>query len=240
MTRTNEIGLSLILIACAATGCRTAAGNYFSNRGRDFGECFRAQAGLGPGIGATIQAAGLLDVGVGASAIPRDLGIGWVYGEGYAFGQGGGAGKYDAEADTTGVAWLLSILSTPYAPLQHWSSDGISDNSLDWSYSQHSCYSILPAVLSWVGPEEVGKGTEQEESLPIAKHPPLWSGEALRMNPWAHVHAFDIEVGVFVGYVYARVGFSLGDFADFLLGWFGADIAGDDRPFEPASSAGAP
>lgn len=30
---------------------------------------------------------------------------------------------------------------------------------------------------------------------------------------------------------------SVGEFAGFLLGWFGADIAGDDRPLVPAAVA---
>jgi hypothetical protein len=43
------------------------------------------------------------------------------------------------------------------------------------------------------------------------------------------VSSFDIEVniGCLLG---ARLGFSFGQFADFLLGWFGLDIAGDDSP----------
>ena len=45
---------------------------------------------------------------------------------------------------------------------------------------------------------------------------------------WANVHAFDVEVNAaaIVGF---DLGFSPGEFVDFLLGWFGLDIAGDDR-----------
>ncbi len=44
------------------------------------------------------------------------------------------------------------------------------------------------------------------------------------------IHAFDVEVAVYAIVPYVRVGFSPGEFLDFLLGWFGADIAGDDPP----------
>jgi hypothetical protein len=40
-------------------------------------------------------------------------------------------------------------------------------------------------------------------------------------------------VSVHLGFVCARVGFSPGEFVDFLLGWFGIDIAGDDREWKP-------
>ena len=43
-----------------------------------------------------------------------------------------------------------------------------------------------------------------------------------------HVNGFDLEAGLFLGIIGCRVGFSPGQFADFLLGWFGLDIAGDD------------
>jgi hypothetical protein len=49
----------------------------------------------------------------------------------------------------------------------------------------------------------------------------------------ARIHAFDIEAGISALFVGVRVGFSPGELLDFLLGWFGIDIAGDDtmRPY---------
>jgi hypothetical protein len=54
--------------------------------------------------------------------------------------------------------------------------------------------------------------------------PPLLSVGGPPVN-W--LHAFDIDIGAsfLVG---VNVGFSPGEFLDFLLGWFGIDIAGDD------------
>ena len=37
----------LLLSGLLATGCQTTVGNYFANQGRDFGESFTVQAGLG-------------------------------------------------------------------------------------------------------------------------------------------------------------------------------------------------
>ena len=42
------------------------------------------------------------------------------------------------------------------------------------------------------------------------------------------VSAFDIEIGFTFIYGAFRLGFSPGEFADFLLGWATLDIAGDD------------
>ncbi len=78
------------------------------------------------------------------------------------------------------------------------------------------------------------------EAKPLAmdKHPWLWSGKAHEVAPTARIHAFDIEASLHAGIVYLKAGFSPGELADFLLGWFGADIAGDDRAL--ASSEGGP
>ena len=68
--------------------------------------------------------------------------------------------------------------------------------------------------------------------------PRVWSADAIRRNRRAHIHLFDIEVRVHALIMSARAGFSPGEFVDFLLGWFGVDIAGDDRGLEPEEKAG--
>jgi hypothetical protein len=54
------------------------------------------------------------------------------------------------------------------------------------------------------------------------------------------VDRFDIEVAATLVYLNARVGFKLGQFADFLLGWFGVDIGYDDTPPEIAAATPLP
>ena len=45
----------------------------------------------------------------------------------------------------------------------------------------------------------------------------------------AMINAFDLDLGATLAVVSARVGFSFGRFADFALGFFGLNVAGDDR-----------
>ncbi|MCZ6691298.1 MAG: hypothetical protein O7H41_17055 [Planctomycetota bacterium] len=59
----------------------------------------------------------------------------------------------------------------------------------------------------------------------------IWSEAGRKRFPFARVRAFDIEASVYA-FVYARAGFSPGEFVDFFLGWFGVDIARDDVAVE--------
>lgn len=57
------------------------------------------------------------------------------------------------------------------------------------------------------------------------------------------IHLFDLELGTGFGFGGFNFGFSPGQLLDFLLGWFGLDIAGDDPPaarFERSQRTGAP
>ena len=71
-----------------------------------------------------------------------------------------------------------------------------------------------------------GEGFGKEDHFCYALLPPLINREGVHRN-W--LHDFDFEVGA-TALVGGTVGFSLGEFADFLLGWFGLDIGGDDDP----------
>jgi hypothetical protein len=57
-------------------------------------------------------------------------------------------------------------------------------------------------------------------------------------RPW--IHLFDLEAGVGLLFLGIDVGFSPGQFFDFLLGWFGLDLAGDDLPEARTRSNGLP
>jgi hypothetical protein len=56
--------------------------------------------------------------------------------------------------------------------------------------------------------------------------PPLLNQEGIHRD-W--LHDFDFEAGG-MALLGITIGFSLGEFLDFLLGWFGLDIADDDTP----------
>jgi hypothetical protein len=57
--------------------------------------------------------------------------------------------------------------------------------------------------------------------------PPLTEQKSARRTT---LHAFDLEASAFVLVFGLEVGFSLGEFVDFVLGLFAVDIAGDDTP----------
>ena len=216
-------------------GCNTAVGNYFGNRVRDLGEIVRVEVGGAIGLGAVVEAAGVVHVGLGGGAHPFWAGVGWNYGAGHAF-----IGRPHAvRARGSHVAlpinpfpmgdplWVLHLRqSPPHAGL-------------------HSCWWLLPGLF---GESIVGSGSGVSRAR-------LWTDAALR-NPtvihappgetvldginidqerllvahrWNHVHAFDVSVDLYGGIVHVGVGVSLGELADFLLGWLGLDIAGDDR-----------
>ena len=247
-----QISGCLVLIAVLGSGCQTSIGNYFSNRARDFGECFRLQAGAGLGIGATANAAGVAHLGLATASVPRSLGIGWDYGDGYAFGWGGKATGWDAEVDYS-ILFALGFIVYPEEGLHaeghlgrifppfHWRISRAPQSTLSRAYLEHGCWLFVPAAFSAVADpiragDEGANAAFESGGLPFrseeGKPRYLWGGPANPVNRRARVHAFDIEASVYAGIVYARVGFSPGELVDFLLGWFGADIAGDDRRLE--------
>ena len=229
--------LTLIAIITMTAGCQTTVGNYLANRGRDFGESFRVQVGAGPGIGVSVAGAGLAHVGLSVAMVPRVAGIGWAYGEGHSFGLGAAGNTWDTEVDYSVivpafVAAVAAVVSKGtghggarlgWYPIRttrgagrfswtsafHWQQEAVSQPSLDSRLSDHSCYCILPCVLSRV---------------------------SRKARPKAGVHAFNVEARVYAGIVYAKAGFSPGEFVDFFLGWFGVDIAGDDVPLKARES----
>ena len=183
------------------TGCQTTVGNYLANRARDFGECFRLQVGAGKGVGAAVRAGGLVHAGLFLGRNSRNLGIGWVYGDGYAFGAGA-SGK--RRSDKEGGFTILNFDFHEELVPRRGGEEGLV-------LEEHFCFGLLPAIFSSVDDRN------------------LWSNQALKASRRAHVHAFDIEAEVHALFLFTKVGFSPGELVDFLLGWFGADIAQDDR-----------
>ena len=203
----SRLLIPLFLIVALTTGCQTTVGNYFGNRGRDLGECFRVQTGLGLGLGAGVLAGGLVNTGLCIGQTSGETGMGWVYGEGYAFGRGASNGSAGNETEF-------------YYILYHSFSKGESSfrrKGLDSRF--HECYLPLPGLFTRIGDKWI------------------WANEGPRIRR-ARIHAFDFEASVYAGIVYAKAGFSPGEFVDFLLGWFGVDIAGDDRTLGPEEKIG--
>lgn len=179
-------------------------GNYFANRARDLGECFCVDVGGAVGVGAGVEAAGVAHVGLGWGCSPHFAAIGWEYGHAFAFGATTGAYTSDGLVET----WLpfpWPIAGMGHGPdMMHVEQFRVRHGV--GSTIGHWCNAALPGWLH-------GNGFDHAP-------PSLWS----------RVHAFDVKVSAFAGLAYVRAGFSLGELADFILGWIGLDIAGDDRP----------
>ena len=227
--RAPLVAVALALAGAAGSGCQTAVGTYFANRARDLGECVRVEAGGALGLGVDVQAGGLLEFPLEIAAQPFFGGIGWTYGEPWAT-----AGvRSSVFRAFRYIDWPLGgggphaypHLSPAYdSPRAHFWSEGFSTRVELHGDEVHArgTWWLLPGLLR-------RRFTEPPPSL-AAWHliPRAWDQRYV-YGRWDRVHAWDIEVGATLGLVYARVGFSPGEFLDFLLGWFGVDIAGDDR-----------
>lgn len=191
MHRALRATLQALPILALAAGC-SGFGQYLTARARDFGDCWRAEAGEVRGFSLSARGGGIVD-----------LGLGWVVGEtaGWTYGRWSSAGTF---IDQSG--------SEQWFPL---TPSGTGLHAYVGAESQeHDCWWLMPALLARTSTPSGMKW--------------IWvaSGPDGR---WARVHAFDVEIAVhlFVGGV--RLGFSPGELLDFALGWFGLDIAGDDR-----------
>ncbi len=220
-------GIVLVAALLFASGCQTTVGNYFANRARDLGDCFLLEAGFTLGLGVDVKVAGLAHASLGVS-LHEGLMVGLSYGNGPL------KLALDHRPLDSDVGVPFSLFSRG---MLH-RSDIITGRHR--AFLTHGCYGILPGLVSWVGPiwgpHDLRRRMSWDE--PDARW--LWSqspaheegSRRRKLIRWARLHAFDIEVGANVLIIGARAGFSPGEFLDFLLGWFGVDVADDDRPLE--------
>ncbi|MHC5021527.1 MAG: hypothetical protein ACYTGX_15765 [Planctomycetota bacterium] len=236
-----RLWLGVWAVALAASGCGTAAGNYFANRARDLGDVVRVEVNGALGVGAVVEAGGLLHAGFGGGVKPLWAGAGWCYGEGHAFA----FRPHAVRARGSQVAFPLDPI-----PVGH-SLWVLHMRQAPPHGSVHSCWWLLPGLF---GESVVGSGAGVSRAPlwsaaaladPTVVHAPPGAAEVdgldidrahlLAAHRWNHVHAFDVSVDVYALALHVGVGVSLGELADFLLGWFGVDFAGDDRPFVPGA-----
>lgn len=86
------------------------------------------------------------------------------------------------------------------------------------SDGDHLCFGLLPGLASW-HPDDWN-------------HPATWVGDP-SIPDHERQRLWDVEATVHILWGGLTVGFSPTDFIDFLLGWFGVDIAGDDTEWKP-------
>ena len=194
---------ALFVLLFPLCGCG-AFGNYLLNRLSDFGDCFIAEAGVGYGLDVHILATDFISTGVGGSFIPKAAGVS--HGIPYF-----------------GMSYHLGLPILPFANLlskkwrkEFWVTDG----------AHRGLPLPTQRVIREPPPGYVTKSVLFVNLMSVA---PPREGQAVHGIPNPNMAAFDFEVAVTAGFLYLRFGFSLGEFVDFLLGWFGIDIANDDK-----------
>ena len=195
----------LLLALLSASSCR-----YLGDRGLDFLDMYRVSAGVGTTVGVRGRALGVVDTGLMVGVKPNLSAIGWRYGKPLYFDQNDA--RFDGDQ-----AEIIKATSV---------------RNLRWgegSYqSARTSAALLPAVFTWTDASpDAYEWTVPEEGNEFNEQHWIWSGETTRKNRYAQIHAFDVELEVGLG-VYVETGFSIGEALDFLLGFFGIDIAKDD------------
>ncbi|HPD16416.1 MAG TPA: hypothetical protein PLE19_15795 [Planctomycetota bacterium] len=225
---------ALIGLVLLAAGCACPAA-YWRNRGLDFADCFRAEAGTGIGLDIQLAATDWLAAGVGASGshmagfVGRHP-VGPRHGNGrnvhfgypllnvlvpVALLTGEEAGHDDP---------LLLAFIAPFLLVDcQWRNAPRSDAGGGWfpDVKQRECSPLYRLVASGFG--------INFPALAVGGR-----GRGLRAPGPKLVDAFEVDVGATLIAPSARVGFSFGQFLDFLLGWTTLDIAGDDEARESA------
>jgi hypothetical protein len=194
--------LLLVLLA----GCR-----YAGNRAADFLDQFRGAVGVGTTVGVRGRALGAVDTGLMMGVKPRPASLGWRYGTPLFFSEK----DRRIDADQAEVFRATSISGFDFAAGSYRTartSAALLPGIFTWT-------DATPRDYAWLVPEE---GEDYRERTWI------WNRENRRTNRYARIHAFDIEAEVAL-LAYVDVGWSPGEFLDFLLGFLTIDIAKDDH-----------
>jgi hypothetical protein len=183
---------------------------YIADRGLDALDPFRISAGLGSVAGVRFRNIGLIDTGLMVGLKPRSTALGWRYGVPLFFQNGDPL----MDADQAEIVKTTSITGLEYGQGSYASarsSIAILPGLLTWADS-------TPSKYDWSVPDE---GDEYDD------HTWIWAPSSFPKNRYAQIHAFDgeLELGLLV---YVETGTSLGELADFVLGFIFIDIAGDD------------
>ena len=197
--------VAFLLVLLSAASCR-----YLGDRGLDFLDMYRVSVGVGSTVGVRARALGVVDTGLMVGVKPNLSALGWRYGKPLYFDQSDSR----MDGDQAEIVKATSV------------------RNLKWqegSYeSARTSAALLPALLTWTDatPDDYA-WTVPEEGNEFKDQHWIWSRETSRNNRYAQIHAFDIEWDVGLG-VYVESGFSIGEALDFVLGFFGIDIAKDD------------
>ena len=199
------IRIVLLLALLFSGGC-----TYFGRRGLDFLDQFRVSVGVGTTVGVRGSAAGVVDTGLMVGVKPNLSTLGWRYGRGFLL----------SAKDPRFYADQAEIIKTTHVR-------DLNYGTGDYAHARNSV-ALLPAVFTWTDASPTGYDWNvPEDSDEFKERHWIWSGEALKNDRYAQIHAFDFETDIALG-VYVESGYSPGETLDFLLGIIGIDIAKDD------------
>lgn len=217
------LAAAIASLALLAGGCRSIA----PGRMLDLGDCGTFGVGVGAGLDATVQAGALAEASLG---IGHDI---------QYFGWNGDDGTTDWR--TVQLAWPVHIPMTVIL-------QGM------WGSGPNCCAAPFDAFLRvdnpdrGTGPVRPGNRPSVEYGKHLGYALPLLSERGRRRTGTFH-NATRIEAEATLGVVSVRAGLNPLEILDFLLGFLGFDIAGDDPPrgdgedlshAESAESAAAP
>jgi hypothetical protein len=200
--RTAVAGLLTAVLCAGCADFQTQA----LDRANDFVDCFKLEAGYGGAVDVEAQVTDWVSSGLGAAGTFR-----WGFDGRELVGFRG--------APHSGITHHYGF---PIVPLRTWL--GVNDYEEDGTVSLY--YTDLRVrdgeyFSPSYQPERVSKSivlydvtSQPEYRVPHDTRDPL--------------HAYDVHLGAtLLGSL--RIGFSPGEMADFATGWFGHDLAGDDR-----------
>jgi len=229
----RKMRLVLSGLAILTTGC-SHPGLYWQNRALDFADCFRGEVGTGYG----------LDVQVGATDwLATGIGVSWTHMVGFVGRHPIGPGyDNDGNAHLGFPAAQIVVAIVPQCagglcccPLVSPFPDAQQRNAPPEKQAGALQRMAKQLELQWLAEEEPA-----DNCSPLYREALSNCGlnlTALDEKNRGHgglapgpklVDAFEVDIGSTLGVISARVGFSFGQFADYALGFFGLDIAGDD------------
>ncbi|MFI5401871.1 MAG: hypothetical protein ACHQ1G_02965 [Planctomycetota bacterium] len=201
--RAYSVLLPLLLLLAS---CR-----YVGNRAADFLDQFRGAVGVGTTIGVRGRALGVVDTGLMVGVQPRAAALGWRYGTPLYFSEK----DPRMDAEQAEIFRATSVYGLDYATGTY--------------KSARTSIALLPGIFTWTDatPSDYA-WLVPENGEDFRGHLWIWNRENRKTNRYARIHAFDIEAEVAIlGYI--DVGWSPGEFVDFVLGFFLIDIAKDDK-----------
>ena len=192
-----------IVLAASCSGCRSIA----PGRMLDLGDCGTLGVGVGGGLDATVQAGALAEASLG---IGHDI-------------------RYLGWNGHTGVTeWENAQLSWPPSLLMSVLEMGMSENNC--CLLPPETFFAVPDPKRMTAPPRPGNRTPAgSESKQFGYALPLLSERGRRRTATFH-NATRIEAEAALGVVSIRAGINPLEIIDFLLGFLGFDIAGDDPP----------